>query len=293
MGELAALGAALSWAISSVLLKPLSHRFHPVALNGLRCVAAALFFAFILILSGKKGDVFSIPAPAMLALVLGSVAGIAVGESLFIYSLRFIDVSRAYPISICGYPVVTILLAALLLGEVFTQLTLLGMAVVVLGISLVAFPRGTFGAVLSSPQERWGLFLIFLTIVLWGVGTVLIRQGVRESDPIAANFVRIFGTALFIFLFTARRWGQFVGSRGGWRFPALGAATGLLSFGIGGLLFLIGLQLAGAGKTSLLSSVSPLFSVPLAVLFLKERVTLRLALGVIISIAGIWLVMLK
>jgi DME family drug/metabolite transporter len=293
MGELAALGAALSWAISSVLLKPLSYRFHPIALNGLRCAAAALFFVFALLLSRKTGDVFSIGARPMAALVSGSIAGIAVGESLFIYSLRFIDVSRAYPISICGYPVATVLLAIMFLGEVFTPLTLLGMALVLVGISMVAFPRGTFRGVLSSPRDRRGLFLVFLTAVLWGVGTILIRQGVRESDPIAANFVRNFGTALFIFLFTARRWGQFLVGHGGWRFPALGALSGLLSFGIGGLLFLIGLQLAGAGKTSLLASVPPLFSVPLPVLFLRERVTLRLTLGVLLSIAGIWLVMLR
>jgi DME family drug/metabolite transporter len=293
MGELAALGAALSWAISSVLLKPLSREFHPGALNGLRCIVAALFFGFIILVSGKTEEVLDIDLPEMAALVSGSIIGIALGESLFIYSLRFIDVSRAYPISICGYPVVTILLAVLFLGEVFTLVTLLGSALVLVGIFLIAFPRGSFRIAFSSSEERLGLFLVFLTVVLWGVGTVLIRQGVREGDLIAANFVRLSGTVLFIFPFTARHWGQFLPSPAGWRLPALGAATGLLSFGIGGLLFLAGLQLAGAGKTSLLSSVSPLFSVPLAVLFLEEKVTLRLILGVILSITGIWLIMLK
>jgi len=292
MGELAALGAALSWAIASALLKPLSREFHPVALNGLRCVAAALFFGLIILIGGKTGDVLSIRPSGMAALILGTVAGIALGESFFIYSLRFIDVARAYPISICGYPLVTILLAVLFLGEVFTPVTLLGTALVLVGIFLVAFPRGSFGLAFTSPEERRGLFFVFLTIVLWGAATILIRQGVRGSDLIAANFVRVSGTAVIIFLFTAKEWARFLPGHGGWRLTALGAATGLLSFGIGGFLFLLGLQLAGAGKTSLLSSVSPLFSVPLAVLFLEEKVTLRLIVGVVLSVAGIWLVML-
>lgn len=290
---MAALGAALSWAMSSVLLKPLSERFHPIALNGLRCLAAVFLFGLVILATGKGGLLLSFPLTGVAALVSGTLTGIAFGESLFVYSLRFIDVSRAYPISICGYPLVTILLAVLFLGEILTPVTMLGAALVLVGIFLVAFPRGTFSTTLSSPRERQGLFFVFLTVILWGIGTVLIREGVREGDLIVANFIRLLGAVLFIFAFTAKRWSQFLPRYGEWRLTALGAVTGLLSFGIGGLLFLLGLQLAGAAKTSVLSSVSPLFSVPLAVLFLKERVTFRLAFGVTLSVTGIWLVMLR
>jgi drug/metabolite transporter (DMT)-like permease len=44
--------------------------------------------------------------------------------------------------------------------------------------------------------------------------------------------------------------------------------------------------------TAVLSSTSPLFLVPLAVIFFKETVTPKLLLGVVLSVLGICLVFL-
>jgi drug/metabolite transporter (DMT)-like permease len=56
------------------------------------------------------------------------------------------------------------------------------------------------------------------------------------------------------------------------------------------MLFVLAVQRAGAAKTAVLSSTAPLFALPLAALLLGERLTGRVILGTLLSIAGVWLV---
>jgi uncharacterized membrane protein len=60
--------------------------------------------------------------------------------------------------------------------------------------------------------------------------------------------------------------------------------------GLGAALFLAALDLAGPTRTVTLSSTSPVFGLLLAVVFLKERVNVRLVLGVGLCLAGILVV---
>ena len=57
------------------------------------------------------------------------------------------------------------------------------------------------------------------------------------------------------------------------------------------VLFVAAISLAGAGKTASITATSPLFAAPLAALFLKEPLSRRLALGTIVSAAGVWLLL--
>jgi len=68
------------------------------------------------------------------------------------------------------------------------------------------------------------------------------------------------------------------------------ALAGILGIGLGGLLFMIGVKNAGAAKTAILSATAPLFGVPLSMLILRERITLKIVLGTILCVVGIWFV---
>jgi drug/metabolite transporter (DMT)-like permease len=50
------------------------------------------------------------------------------------------------------------------------------------------------------------------------------------------------------------------------------------------------MHMIGAGKTTLLSASAPIFLLPMSVLILKERLSLRALAGVCIAVAGICLV---
>jgi drug/metabolite transporter (DMT)-like permease len=48
---------------------------------------------------------------------------------------------------------------------------------------------------------------------------------------------------------------------------------------------------AGAAKASVINATSPLFGLPLSLVFLHERITRRIALGTALTVLGIWLVL--
>ncbi len=67
--------------------------------------------------------------------------------------------------------------------------------------------------------------------------------------------------------------------------------TGLLGMGVGTLIFLTSLEMIGPAKIATLSSASPVFGMLMAVVFLKEYVTFRTVAGVVLCVAGVWLVL--
>ena len=293
IGELAALGTALAWAIAGLMLKRLSGRFRPFFLNNIRCVAAVVLLAVFLFATG--GFALSpIPLGSGLITIAGTFIAIGLGESLFIMSFRHIDLSRAYPISLCGYPLITVAIALPWLHEEISGLALLGIATVLVGLYLIAFPGGALLVrfQFSSAGERTGLIILLLSVLAYGVGTVLIKLGIGDLDLAFANFLRYGGTALLLVPFTFPQWGTLRTYQNKWQDLSLAAVSGVLSFGIGGILFLVALDRSGAALTSVLSSTSPLFLLPMSVFFLKERVTAKLLAGVVLSVLGICLVFL-
>lgn len=293
-GELAALAAAFVWAVGNLMLKPLSTRFHPVFLNYVRCIAAASLFAIILMTTGKfTGLSHHVPLQSAIIAIIGTFVGIGIGDSLFVLSLRYLDISRAYPIPTCGYPLVAVSLACLLLQERLSLMTLGGTLLALSGLYFITFHRGPLLMRFSftSPQERTGLLLLLLTALAWGVSIIGIKVGTAGLDMAVANFMRYTGTAILLTPLALTRWWRFWKSSG-WRQLAYAGLNGAFTFGVGAIFFLFALEHSGAARTSVLSSTSPLFLVPLAVFFLKEKITPRLLLGIVLSVLGISVVFL-
>jgi drug/metabolite transporter (DMT)-like permease len=67
------------------------------------------------------------------------------------------------------------------------------------------------------------------------------------------------------------------------------AFAGVAGTGFGSLLYIYAIQEAGAGRTAVLSALSPLFALPLSAIFLKEPITRWVAVGTVIAVAGILL----
>jgi len=72
--------------------------------------------------------------------------------------------------------------------------------------------------------------------------------------------------------------------------PLLGLLVWAFGMGLGSYMFFVNLTNIGTAQATSLSSVTPLFSSILAVKLLGEQVTSQLLLGILITIAGVWLV---
>jgi len=290
MGELAALGSAACWALASIAFTSLATSVDVVAANAFRCLVASLLFVALLPFAGGLDALRSL-TPAVVGILAVSVTMIiGIGDTLFFKAMRTIGVSRAMPIAGAN-PLVTTGLAVAFLGERLTVFQTAGVIVTVAGLLIIVSPdrRRT---VVAQPSSATGIVLAVLTALAWGVGTALLKTGLSNVGPVVVNSVRHPAALAFLIGLMVLR-GQRLDAyrrldRRGW---VLLLVTSLLSSGLGSLLFVTGLQLAGAARGSVLSSTAPLFSVPLSVVVLHERVSVRVIAGTLLTVVGIGLVM--
>jgi drug/metabolite transporter (DMT)-like permease len=292
-GEAEALLAAALWAVSTTILTAEARSISPLLLNALRSLFAAVFVVVLIPFSGAAGQLGDMSAATAIAMVGSGILAMGIGDSLYFASLRLLGASLSVPISSSVYPLLTFLIAALWLGESVSVQVLLGTALIIAGVVLLLQRRD--GARSGAPDpsarprlssRRAGLVLVGAATIFYALSTTWLRAGSGNLGPVAAGVLRIGATAAFLLPAGRQLEKRKVTAR-----VLLGAAVaGVLGMGIGGLFYIAAVEQAGAGRTAILTSTMPLFSLPLAVLFLHERLTRRVALGTAICILGIWLI---
>jgi DME family drug/metabolite transporter len=296
IGELSALGCAFCWSLSSTLTKSLSGKFEPRTLNLLRCLAASIFLWGIISFSPGINALGQAPGDSLIYLILSALIGIALGDTIYIRGLKLINITVAFPIAQSAMPLFTLGAAVLFLGETITRALLLGTTLVLAGVYLIAGPgkRNRFpGPVPTAEKKGMGIGLILLASLLWAISISLLKVGLQGVSLILANGVRLPVASLaliFLILFQKSRQQP---SRLHIRDVMVAAVSGILSFGIGGLLFLQAILYSGAAKATVLTSAAPLFGLPLSLVLLKERVTTRIAVGTVLVVLGIGFIVAK
>ncbi|MBI2865457.1 MAG: DMT family transporter [Chloroflexi bacterium] len=294
IGEISAVGTALIWASTNIMVRSASNRIGILSLNALRMTAGAVFILGTLFVLGKAGQLGAVPIMAAIYMIVGVTVGMVVGDTLYFRSMISVGVSRASPISNI-YPLFTLPIALFFLDEKLQWLNAVGVILVVIGVGLVArssAPRD--GAVIRVERFRFeGILLAIAAAICWALSTSIQKLALAPPlnlDAAVANAIRI-PVAALILLFLVSRQGERWRMRSyGWRSVLLTVLAGVFSLGVGGFFYLLAVQNAGAAKTAALSSIAPIFAAPLSTIFLKEKVTPFVWLGTALSVAGIWLI---
>jgi len=283
----------MTWSSTTIFLRTLSTRLDPFLVNGLRAAAGMLVIIPLVFITGGLPDYQRLTAPHLLFLTGSVIVGGVVGDALYISSLKTLGVSRAFPIT-NSYPIFTVIFSALLLGERIEATTLGGMALVLMGVYLVARPRGRVQTApldtIAPRQLLQGVALALATSALWGLASCLVALGLQGINSIVANSVRVPVVVLLSLAIAAQR-----RQMGAMRLVDRAMVrslllAGLLGWGISGSLYVTAVQLAGPSKTAIVSCTAPLSAVPLSVIFLKERPGRYVAIGTILSVLGVVLV---
>jgi drug/metabolite transporter (DMT)-like permease len=290
IGEICALICAFCWALSSTLTKSVTGKFQPANLNLLRCLAASAFFWAIIPFSPGTKGISQTPLIPVLYLVSSALIGIVVGDSLYFRGLKLINVTLAFPLTQAAMPLATLGIAVLFLGETITWIFVLGTLLVLGGICLIISPEGRTRRLLRArvlENRETGLFLMLIASALWAVSISLVKVGIQEVNILVANGIRLPIACLLLSLFLFLPGAKPPLATPGFRDLSLGAFSGVLGFGVGGIFFLLAIQNAGAGKAAVLTSSAPVFGLPLSVVFLKEKVTPKTIFGTLLVVLGI------
>ncbi|MBI4498799.1 MAG: DMT family transporter [Chloroflexi bacterium] len=292
MGEISALGSAFLWAANGALLRSQAGRIPALALNAIQYLCASAVLLVFLLPLGYVGQALHLGGGLLLYLAGSALVGMAGGDTLYIHSLRLIGIARAFPLSNSLYVLFTFAVAATFLREPVGWAEAAGGALVVAGMSCLALAQG--GVEQTMPSGRTGPLQGLLAsagaAACWTISIFLLKVLLVEVDILTANALRLPLVALTLLTVA---WLGGAGPRrkdfNGYSLALVGAA-GVLGITLGSLAFLFAVQVAGAAKTAVLASSSPLFAVLLSLVFYRREVTRSVVLGTALCVAGIALI---
>jgi len=143
---------------------------------------------------------------------------------------------------------------------------------------------------IGKPMKNrlWITLVLLLTIVLWASAFVGIRIGLKSYSPGALAFFRFMIASLCMGgLYAIRSQRSVIPLRHCFELGLIG----LLGIGIYHVSLNYGEMVVSAGIASFIIGFGPVLTVLLAVFFLKERLSLGAWIGVVISFAGLFLMM--
>jgi len=281
LGELSAIGAAISWALGSIFIKPLSGKYSPYSINSLR-----LFFGWlissVIFIPLIPDKVFSVnPIPALYAAASG-ILSLGIGSVLYILSMGYLNLSRIYPISYGSWLLGTAILSFLIFRESLLPYTLPGAIFILAGINLLV----------SSEKEekeislKRGVFCSLLAGVFWAFGVIVLKFALEEVHPFVVNIIRLPFVVFLLFFLTLFKDG-FVYKKYSLSDILRTVYSGFFDFFVACIFFYFAINLAGASRATILSSISPSFLLPFSFFIHNERLTLKIIIAILLSILGI------
>ena len=292
MGAAAALGAAVFWAATNLILRQQIAKLGGATAQAWRTVVSTLVFGLIFLALRDPRDLLTIPLRTLGILLLSVLLSMVIGDILQFTAVRRLGIALAMPIASC-YPLFTLVIAAVTLAEAPTVRSIVGALLVIAGVILVALPRRSLVEELTPQAAQrtahWtGVAFALGSPVCVAGATALTRVAIKDFDILTANMFRLpFSATLCTLISTVER------RQPPWRVErqsilslCLAGFSGLAS----GLCYLSAIKLVGASTTATLNAAGPIFGLLGAVVFLRERPTQRNIAGTLIAFLGVALV---
>lgn len=291
-GELAALAAALLWALASVTYGWIGQQVSPLGLNISKGIVAIVMLSLTLILSGELTP--QISHSNLWLLLLSGIAGIGLGDTAYFEAMQRLGARRTLLLKEALSPPITACFALIFLAEILSTGAWVGIFLTVLGVIWVISERLPS---LKGPTELLsGISFGLLAALAQAVGAVLSRAALAGTDvsPLWAALLRLSAGVgvLLLWELVQQQSGQQLGWLKGMNSKRLLAALVLAAFGgtyLGIWLQQVALKYTPAGIAQTLGATSPLFVLPV-VAALGEVISIRAVLGVAIAIGGIALI---
>lgn len=294
IGELAALGAAISWAIAPIMYRSALANTKPVSANIVRCATNAAVMVAVLLVAGLAGWLTELPPWVIALTIISGVIGLGIGDTLYMYGLKALGVSRAVPLA-SSYPLFSFLWSILLLGQSISVTALAGAVLILIGIYLLTRPK-TEEAKVTRRVILIGIAASLATALVWSFSITLMDAAVMAANvhSIEANYaivtVRIASLGLLLLSMSPlidRDHGFLKLKR---RDIALLCVGGLVANGLGWVLMNYSFTQIMASQAIPISSTSPLFAALAGFLLFHERATAKTVFGGLAVVIGVALI---
>lgn len=293
IGELAALGAALSWTISAILYREALVKVNPISANIIRLTCTSAILLLFLTIIGKFEILTSLPADIIILACASGIIGLGFGDTLYMTSLKLIGVARSVPIT-CTYPLFNLLWATLLVKEPITLSPIFGAILIFVGIWLLSQEDKKSTQQIEKKILAGGVAAALATAILWSVSITMINMAVKDTrtldQALVVNTIRVAGIAVFflVLAIVAKRKLSFLKVQRKTLVELI--AGGIVALGLGWFFLTYSFVQILESRAVPISSTTPLFSTLAGMVLLHEKVTKKIAAGSIIIVIGIFLI---
>ncbi|MDF1753066.1 MAG: DMT family transporter [Verrucomicrobiales bacterium] len=288
-GDLYAIASGFFWSFSVILMRVSGFTIPPVPLTFFKSFVAIAGFLLILVIRGEPLWP-ELTAGAYLRLTISAILGISIADTMFAAALNRLGASLQ-AIADCIYAPAVTLVGFLMFKEGLHPLEFLGGALVVSGVFVGMVVTSE---VKSKRDLMMGTALAAGAHVTMAFGILMVRDLIRSESLLWIAAYR-FGIALIALgLFSAlcgSAHSLFVGFRKihTWKTTIPMAILGPF---LATLFWIAGFKYETVGRVAIYNQLSTVFIIILAWLILKEKMTLRKTIGVILAAAGSVLVAL-
>lgn len=289
-GELAGLTASIIWAFTLC-----AYRVHAA---GLPSVTVNLFkncvsFTCLLATALLAGAAWPSAGSTWGWLALSGFMGLCVSDTAMFAALQRLGAQRTAAIQCLGPPMAA-LLAFYFLGEELKAVGIVGMTLTVAAVAGVVL-LGPRDHLRLGPDWSLGLLLAIGAAAAQAVGLVMARDAFQQADVMTGTLIRLAPAIAVLGLVVGQRGPQarldlLFDSR--LRVGSLAMAAFFGGF-LGLFLLSAATKFAPAGIAATLTSTFPLWLIPVARVFLKERITLAQGLCTLLAVGGIALMFLE
>jgi drug/metabolite transporter (DMT)-like permease len=295
-GPFAALGTSLCWSFTSTFFTLAGRRVGSMVVNRTRLVLAVLFL--LLTHWIMLGTIFPWHAAPerWFWLGLSGVLGLVIGDAMLFQSFIWLG-PRLSMLIMSLVPVISTLLAWVLLGERLTPWQLTAIVITVAGVASVILDQGGNNAAIVSGKN-------YLIGVLFGFGGAVGQASglIAAKKGLGGDFSVLSGTLIRMFVAMIALWAVTFFMRQGqetlrrlkndpqaFKYLVAGAFIGPF---LGVYLSLVAVQSTAVGIASTLMALPPVFLLPISHFVFGERIGLRAIAGTLVAIAGVAMLLL-
>jgi len=282
-GAACALASALSWAITSLLVRQLGNVCSMMTINAVRISLSGLVLLAISLGGTAREELAAMTALTYLLVASSTVLAAGIGDSIFFECARVLGLGRAMTLAMI-YPLMAAAFAAAFLGEPITLRSAAGAVTTLAGLGLIVTARSDAGG--THEGQRRAVLLSFVVALTWAASAIIMKPAMRELSPLTAQGVRLPLVAAFLWLMPWSRAGLprlLAAGR-----PVVAPLTVLTALtAISSMTWIAGLKYSDVVVATVLSSTSPMFALGLGAMFLGERLSPAAVLGALLTIAGI------
>lgn len=287
IGEAFALVAAFGWVGSSVMFERASKKVSGLSVNIIRLVIAMLML--MTITTFTRGMALPYDATSKLAFYLGisGMMGLFIGD-FFLYQAYTLIGARITLVLMTLAPIIVSILGFLFLGESLNVQQILGILITCAGVTLVILKKSGEKRGIAVNFSKKGIVFAALAVCGEAVGIIFTKIGSANYDSFATTQVRSIPALLaFVVYISFRKEWKNVGKAALDKLGVFYIAMGTVIATVGMCALIEGMRYTKMGVVTTIASTSPILIIPISIIFFKEKVTRREAIGAIVSVVGV------